>query len=46
MKIISAAMMYLLRVPFIVDVRERKDAGPCGPSYFRGPSIFSELVAA
>lgn len=36
LNIIAAAMMYLLHVPFIVDVRARKDGGPYGPSYFRG----------
>lgn len=46
LNIISAAMMYLLRVPFIVDVRARKDDGPYGPSYLRGTSICSELAAA
>lgn len=32
LNIISAAMMYLLPVPFIVDVPARKDDGPYGPS--------------
>lgn len=46
LKIISVAMMYLLCVPIIVDVRARKDDGPYGPNYFRGSSICSELAAA
>lgn len=46
LKIIPVAMMYLLCVPFIVDVRARKDDGPYGPNYFRGSSICSELAAA
>lgn len=42
---ISAAMLYLLHAPFIVDVRARKDAGPYRPFYFRGLSICFELAA-